>query len=217
MGNAVELTKVSKRYDNVRSLSDISMEIAQGETVTVLGPNGSGKSTLLRLVSLQSTPSSGTIRLFGEYPPRSDMKRKIGYLAHECFLYGELTVLENLQFYNKIMSLNGGSKEDALQEVVDALKIGRWLHSKARNLSHGSRKRADIARALLHRPELLVLDEPFSGLDPQARTLLVDYLKNSDQNRTVLLSSQDIELTREFCDREIALQYGKIERQSRCR
>lgn len=185
------------------------MVIKQGEAVAVLGPNGSGKSTLLKLVSLQSMPSSGTLRLFGEYPDKPETRRRIGYLAHECFLYRELTVIENLEFYHKMFYPNQKFRLDALDEVIESLDIRKWLLSKVKSLSHGCRKRADIARALLHKPELLVLDEPFSGLDAQTTRLLLDYFANKDVDRTVLLSSQDLALVQSFCDSGILLHDGR--------
>ncbi len=193
------------------------IEIEEGEIVSILGPNGSGKSTLLKLLSLQSRPTSGRFALFGEEPPKSKAKRQIGYLAHESFLYGELTVRENLEFYQKMFSGPDEHEQDSLDEVVESLNIGKWLDTKAKTLSHGSRKRADIARTLIHRPKLLALDEPFSGLDLQARELVIQNIANRKLDRTVLLSLQDLELAKEFCDRAITLQDGRVVKESSLR
>jgi heme exporter protein A len=210
--NTIELTKVVKKYGTINALRDISIAAKQGTITAISGHNGSGKSTLLKLVSLQSKPTSGNIRLFGEYQPKPETRQRIGYLAHECFLYGELTVLENLSFYHEMFS-DERSGPLLLNEAVESLNIKRWLNSKVKNLSHGSKKRVDIARALLHRPKLLVLDEPFSGLDPQATELFIEYLTDNYPERTVLLSSQDLPLIQKFCNTALILQEGKIAKQ----
>jgi len=214
LGSVIELIRVSKRYGSLSALSGISTEIEQGQVVSLLGPNGSGKSTLLKLVALQSSPTSGRLELFGDYPATPDTRRRIGYLAHESFLYGELTVIENLKFYHSMFSPDQEFGLDALDEVIESLRIGKRLLSKVKSLSHGFRKRADIARALVHKPKLLVLDEPFSGLDPQTTRLLLDYLANKDPDRTILLSSQDLALVQSFCDRAILLEDGRMIGQS---
>lgn len=209
MENTVELSKVVKKYGTVSALKDISIGLKQGTVTGISGHNGSGKSTLLRLVSLQSKPTSGNIKLFGEDQHRAETRRMIGYVAHECFLYGELTVLENLSFYRNMFS-DEGTMPHNFDDEFEFLNIKKWLHSKVRNLSHGSRKRVDIARALIHRPNLLVLDEPFSGLDPQAAKLFTEYLTNNHSERTVLLSSQDLALIQTFCNTALLLQEGRI-------
>jgi ABC-type multidrug transport system ATPase subunit len=214
LASIITLIKVSKRYGNVKAARDLTFRIEEGEIVSILGPNGSGKSTLLKILSLQSRPTSGRLGLFGQEPPQSEAKRQIGYLAHESFLYGELTVLENLEFYERMFSAQGDFAHNALDDVIDSLEIGKWRHTKAKNLSHGARKRADLARTLLHNPRLLALDEPFSGLDPQARKLVVAKIADRSSGRTVVLSLQDLEMAREFCDRAIILQDGRIVEES---
>ena len=103
-----------------------------------------------------------------------------------------------------------------MNEVIESLNIGKWINTKVKHLSHGSRKRADIARTLIHKPKLLTLDEPFSGLDPQARKLVIENISDREHNldRAVLLSLQDLELAREFCDRAVILQDGRIVKES---
>lgn len=214
MGSIATLIKVSKRYGNVNAARDLTIQIEEREIVSILGPNGSGKSTLLKMLSLQSRPTSGRLGLFGQEPPKSEAKLQIGYLAHESFLYDELTVLENLEFYQRMFSGRGEYAHAALAEVIESLNIGKWIHTKAKNLSHGSRKRADIARTLIHNPKLLTLDEPFSGLDPQARKLVIENIADRNSGRTVILSLQDLEMAREFCDRAIMLQDGRIVEES---
>jgi ABC-type multidrug transport system ATPase subunit len=103
-----------------------------------------------------------------------------------------------------------GYAHEALYKLIDSLGIAKWIHTKAKNLSHGSRKRADLARTLLHNPRLLNLDEPLSGLDPQARKLVIEKIADRNSNRTVILSLQDLEVAREFCDRAIILQDGMM-------
>lgn len=213
----VKLNRVSKRFGPIKALVDLSLKVDEGEVTSILGPNGSGKTTLLRIISLQLTPTSGEFLLFGGKPEGNYDKRKIGYVAHQIFLYNDLTVRENLEFYYKTFFPNSKFKLENFSEVISALKIDRWLECRVKDLSHGSKKKADITRALIHSPELLVMDEPFSGLDLEAREVLIKYLEKLQGEKTIIFSSHEIGLAKEISNRGIFLENGRVVKEERFR
>ncbi len=230
---AVQLKGVSKRFGYFFALKSVSLSVKVGEFVALLGPNGAGKTTLIKIIATQMKPTAGTVKIFGENAfqnssKTAELRREIGLVAHESFLYDELTVRENLAFYAKLFSLNkarerfcgsyescegcGSSWEETLSELVEFLNLGRWLDVKAKHLSYGLRKRADIARALIHRPSLVLLDEPFGGLDESSRELLAEYFK-CFKGKTLILSSHSYEWAKRVCERGILLERGEVKQE----
>lgn len=206
---AVEITEVSKRYGYLQALKSVSLEIAASEFLVFSGHNGAGKTTLLKIIATHISPSSGTVKIFGAdaFKNGGETRRRIGLVTHESFLYDELTVRENLLFYAKQF---GAGEEDFLA-TVDFLGLKRWYNVYVKQLSHGLRKRADIVRALIHNPDLILLDEPFSGLDTKTCDVLVDYFKSHEgKGKTLLISSHSLEWSKKICDKGILLDKGKI-------
>lgn len=187
-------------------MKDFSIEIHNGEFVAVLGPNGAGKSTLLKILATHIFPSSGVVKVHGEdaFKEGEKIRKKIGYVAHESFLYDELTIEENLRFYAKVFS----SEQDFLP-LIEIFNLKDWYHTPAKRLSYGLRKRADIVRALIHNPNIILLDELFAGLDEQTRSLLVNHFKEQ-QEKTLLLSSHSLDLAKQLCGRGIFLDRGNM-------
>ena len=209
MSQAVQLQGVTKNYGLIPALRDINIEVSLGDFVAFLGPNGAGKSTLLKIVAGQISPSSGLVQVMGCDVQKSpeEVKSLVGLVGHRSFMYDELTVDENLRFYGKFYA---ASPED-FDRVIDATAMERWRNTKARHLSFGLRKRADIARAMLGNPRVLVLDELFSGLDVDASELLVKHLK-SNQDASILISSHSLDWAKRLCKRGIFLRNGAIEK-----
>lgn len=207
MTAAVELLNVTKNYGLLPALRDITLKVDEGEAVAFLGPNGAGKSTLLRIVAGQIAPTSGHIRVLGLDAAREleAVKRNVGLVGHRSFLYDELTVDENLKFYGSFFD---ASPED-IERVIEITALERWRTSKTRHLSYGLRKRADIARAMLGRPRVLVLDELFSGLDAEACEHLIEHLK-ARPRRSILLSAHSLEWAGKLCSRGVFLKNGVI-------
>jgi len=207
--SAVELVKVSKNYGLLPALKDISLTVDEGEAVAFLGPNGAGKSTLLRIVASQIRPTSGDIRVLGHSLSEEPLavKRMVGLVGHKSFLYDELTVEENLRYYGRFFD----ATSDDIDRVIKVTDLQRWRDFQNRHLSHGLKKRADIARAMLGRSRILVLDEIFSGLDQASSDNLIEHLTGS-QGLTILVSSHSLELVRRLCDRGIHLRGGEIEK-----
>ena len=206
---AVELDGVSKRYGHRHVLRRISMRIPQGEFLVLLGHNGAGKTTLLRIMATQVRPTKGRIRLFGRDPESegSTARRRIGLVTHESFLYPELTVLENLQFYGHFYPV----AESKYREMLEILELQPYAGVRAGSLSFGLRRRVDMARALLHDPDLVLLDEPFAGLDERTAHLLGEYLDAlKETGITLTMTSHSPKRAILTCDRAITLENGSI-------
>lgn len=172
MPPAVVAVRVWKLLGRRWVLKDVNLEIPEGSAYLVVGPNGSGKSTLLKMVGGLWRPTRGRIAVFGGDPASPQVKEKVGVVLHENLLYEELTVEENLEFYSRFYS----AEPRFLDEVVDMLGLRRVWGLRVGELSFGWRRRANIARALLHRPKLLIVDEPLTGLDPAGRDAVVEML-----------------------------------------
>ncbi|MCW3129337.1 MAG: ABC transporter ATP-binding protein [Methanophagales archaeon] len=205
---AVKITAVSKRYGYLQALKSVSLRIKKGEFLVFSGPNGAGKTTLLKIIATHISPSSGTVKIFGADALKgSETRRRIGLVTHESFLYDELSIRENLLFYANLFSV----KEEDFLDTVDFLGLKRWYDVPVKQLSHGLRKRADIVRALIHNPDLILLDEPFAGLDTKTCDLLIDYFKSQEgTGKTLLISSHSLEWSKKICDKVVMLDKGKI-------
>ncbi|NOZ88759.1 MAG: ABC transporter ATP-binding protein [Crenarchaeota archaeon] len=188
-GCVLEMEGVWKRYSYGRGwvLRDVSLCIPPGSGVLVLGPNGSGKTTLLRIAAGLAKPSRGVVRVAGLPPQSVEAKHVMGVVLHHSILYDELTVRENLSYYARLHGLDGYSPEG--DEVVEALGLRRYLDTRVGELSFGWRKRANIARALLHRPQLLAIDEPFTGLDDAAVEALAGLLEELTRRGAAVLAT----------------------------
>jgi len=207
---AVEIEGLTRSFGGRRVLKGLSLAIAQGEFISILGPNGAGKSTLLKIIAATLRPSSGSVRVsgldLGKTP--NEVRRLVGYVPHQTLLYDDLTARENLQFYATMYGV--GSSAHRIDEVAEMLTLGADLDRLVRELSRGTQQRFSIARALLHSPSLLLLDEPETGLDQRARSLLRELLRQ--HRRTVIMSSHSLESCFELGDRVVILASGRIVR-----
>jgi ABC-type multidrug transport system ATPase subunit len=210
MTETVKLVDVTKNFGHVKALRGINLYFMKGQKTGLLGPNGAGKSTLLKIIGTQMAPTSGSVWIMGAnaFENRIESKRKIGVVGHRSFLYDELTVFENLRFYGNFVNI----KESDYDRVLKITNIEQWRDTKASRLSYGLRKRADISRALLGNPLILLLDEFFAGLDVETSNRLVDYLLELKE-QTIITTSHTPELINEFCDRSIYLRRGLIEKE----
>jgi ABC-type multidrug transport system ATPase subunit len=208
MDPIILLKNIQKKYGRVTALKDISLSINQGEKVILTGPNGAGKTTLLKIISVQISPSAGSLIINGVDALKNaiDVKRILSLVGHRSFLYDELTVDENLRFYGGFYDV----KEEDLSRVIEITNLKQKLETRVGYLSYGYKKRVDIARALLAKPKILTLDELFSGLDSDSSRRVLDSLKQFDG--TIILSTHTLEWANELCKREIFLREGMIER-----
>lgn len=185
---ALKLDRVVRRYGEREALSGVSLELRQGQTLSVLGSNGAGKSTLLRLLATLLRPHAGGVEVLGASLPTQAwaVRGRIGLLAHEPLLYRELTARENLTFHARLH----GVGPERIEEILDAVGMSMRAQEPVRNLSRGMVQRVAVARAVLHDPELLLLDEPRANLDPAAAEL-VEPLIGAESRRTRVIVSHD--------------------------
>jgi ABC-type multidrug transport system ATPase subunit len=210
--NAVVTEKLTRRYGYRVALKAVSLEFSEGGIHGLFGANGAGKTTLLRVISLLLRPHEGLIRVFGVDPQEDPeiVKKDCGLIGDKPLLYSELTGRENLHFYGKLYSLAKDIVEKQVVILSDYYDVSKWLDEPVKNLSTGLRKRLDIVRSLLHNPRLLLLDEPFSGLDKESTRLFREYLEQERKNRTTILTTHNLALGSELCDDFVTLRKGAI-------
>ncbi len=206
------LDRVTKRFNGVPAVDDVSFTIDRGQVVGFLGPNGAGKSTTMRMVTQYFEPDSGQIRLDGTLLGEAgrEAKRRIGFLPENNPLYLEMLVSEYLDFMGRLRELPGPERARAIDEAVAATGIESVFNRPLGELSKGFRQRVGLAAAILHRPDLLVLDEPTEGLDPNQRVEIRRLISQLGQERTVLLSTHVLPEVQFTCSRLLIINSGKI-------
>lgn len=206
----IEADRVGKSFGRTPVLRDLSLRVAGGEVVAIFGANGAGKSTLLRVLATLYRPTSGTLRLFGSADFGPSTRRRIGLLAHQSFLYPDLSARENLIFYARMHRLP--HPEDTADRWLARVALDDVGSRPVRFFSRGMEQRLGLARALLHQPELLLLDEPWSGLDAGAADILTALLASLRQEgRSVVASTHDFERGLAIADRAVILHRGRVE------
>ena len=187
---------LGRRFGPKRVLRDLDLEVRAGELLLVTGPNGSGKSTLLGLMAGLLAPTEGEIDV--------DLPRgRIGYLAHEPLVYNELTALENLDLYGRLYHVP--ERRETIGALLERFGVWEARHQRVGSFSRGMQQRLALCRVLLHGPELLLLDEPYSGLDASARTLVDDVLAEAGGSRTLVVASHEPEHVRPLATQAVAL------------
>ena len=206
------LQSVSKRFDGVVAVDDVSFAISRGEVVGFLGPNGAGKSTTMRMITQYIEPDAGTIRLDGVSLADAgrDAKRRIGYLPESNPLYGDMLVADYLAFIADLRGLAGAPRGRSFDEAVTSTGIESVYYRPIGELSKGYRQRVGLAQAILHRPDLLVLDEPTEGLDPNQRVEMRRLISELGKDRTVLLSTHVLSEVQQSCSRLLIISRGRI-------
>lgn len=194
------------------AVDDISFSVDRGQVVGFLGPNGAGKSTTMRIINQYFEPDAGLVRLDGERLEdiSRDAKRRIGYLPENNPLYGDMPVAEYLDFIADLREITGGERASAVDDAVSATGIGEVFYRPIGELSKGYRQRVGLAQAILHRPDLLVLDEPTEGLDPNQRLEIRRLIENLGKDHTVLLSTHVLPEVQHTCSRLLVIHEGKI-------
>jgi heme exporter protein A len=205
---SITFTDVSRNFGRRRAINRVSLRCDAGEIVALLGPNGAGKSTLLAIASTLLEPSSGTVR-YGDSDRHRDLRSRIGLLAHDLYLYPELTAAENLTFFAQIHELS-----DVGGRVDRALNSARHIERRddaVSSFSRGMRQRLALERALLHDPRLVLLDEPFTGLDDASSAALVERLRElRSRGAMVLLATHDLDVIDGLIDRALLLRDGRL-------
>ena len=208
---AIEVQGLTKSFSDHLALKGIELKVKEGEYLAVFGPNGAGKTTLIKLLATLSKPSAGSVRLAGLDLRESvvEIRRKIGVVTHQTFLYDDLTAFENLKFYGRMYDVP--NLEERIHEVITVVELESRLHHRVHTLSRGMQQRLSIARAVLHSPSIMLLDEPETGLDQSATAMLGEVLDTlSGGKRTVVMTTHSLERGLEMGDRVVILAEGKI-------
>src|SRR5881296_2728922 len=208
----LSLAGVSKRFNGVTAVDQVSFAVDRGQVVGFLGPNGAGKTTTMRLITQYYEPDAGEITLDGVRLAEAarEAKRRIGYLAENNPLYGDMLVSDYLAFIADLRELAGPTRTGALDAAVTATGIESVFYRPIGELSKGYRQRVGLAQAILHRPDLLVLDEPTEGLDPNQRVEIRRLIGQLGKDRTVILSTHVLSEVQHTCSRLLIISRGKI-------
>jgi ABC-2 type transport system ATP-binding protein len=206
------LDGVSKRFGGITAVDQVSFQVDRGQVVGFLGPNGAGKSTTMRMITQFIEPDTGSIKLDGV--PLDDAgreaKRRLGYLPENNPLYIEMLVSEYLDFVGRLRELPAAERRSAVDEAVAGTGLEPVFHRPIGELSKGFRQRVGLAAAILHRPDLLILDEPTEGLDPNQRVEIRHLIGNLGRERTVLLSTHVLPEVQFTCSRLLIINQGRI-------
>jgi heme exporter protein A len=206
---SIETRALTKSFDERPVLKGVNLKIAPGEKIALLGPNGAGKTTLIKILSTIMYPTSGTVLIDGmntrEKP--EEVRRKIGFVGHSTFLYSNLSAFENLDFYRRLYDVPAVR----VNEVAELVGLKSRLEDRINTLSRGMQQRFSIARALLHNPAIILLDEPETGLDQQAISVLWSmFREDRSATRTLVLTTHNLERALELAGRFLILYGGKI-------
>jgi ABC-2 type transport system ATP-binding protein len=204
--------ELSKSFGSFRAVDKINFEVRRGEVVGFLGPNGAGKSTTMRILTCFISPTGGTARIHGHdvFDEPLKVRESLGYLPQRAPLYLEMSVLEYLRFAGDLRKLDAAQFKKRAKNVVEICGLAQVLGKEIRHLSHGYRQRVGLAQALIHDPPILILDEPTSDLDPNEKAEFLEYLKQIGKERTVLLSTHNLNEVEQACARAIIISKGRI-------
>ena len=208
----IEAVKLSKHFGSKVAVDELSFTVEKGEVLGFLGPNGAGKSTTMRMVTGFLPPSSGEARICGISITRNpfEAKAKIGYLPESAPLYNDMTVIGFLKFCASIRKLSGSAKKQAVEKAIETCFLESVAHQSIDTLSKGYRHRTCLAQSLLHDPEVLILDEPTDGLDPNQKYEVRQLIKRLGQDKAILFSTHILEEVEAACTRAVIVDRGKI-------
>ena len=205
---AIEIHRLTKSFNHRPALRGVDLEIGRRETVVIFGPNGAGKTTLLKILATIMNPTSGTATVDGLDLKKDadEVRRRIGIVSHHSYLYKSLTAFENLEFYARMYDITQPDRR--AREVAALVNMTARLNDRVDTFSRGMQQRISIARSLLHKPSLLLLDEPETGLDQQAIAMLWSILHQGEH--TILLTTHSLERGLELADRVVILNRGRV-------
>lgn len=206
----IQVEGLTKRYGERTAISNLTFHANKGEIVGFLGPNGAGKTTTMRILTGFMPPSEGVGRVagFDLFTESFEVRKRVGYLPESVPLYPEMTVIQYLDFMAELRQIP--DRQNRVDEVMELVRIDERADSYISNLSKGLRQRVGLAQALLHKPEVLIMDEPMDGLDPQQQQDVKAIIRDVGKDQTVMLSTHILAHAQELCDRVIIIAGGKI-------
>ena len=198
--STLTLSGVTKRYDEFTAVNDLSLRVRPGRIFGLIGPNGAGKTTTIRMIVNITAPDEGTIELFGQQM-NTELQDRIGYLPEERGLYKKMKVVDQLRFFGELKNVKGKQADEAIDRWLTRVKLTEWKNKKATELSKGMQQKIQFIAAVMHDPDLMILDEPFSGLDPVAQELLKEIvLELKAEGKTIIFSTHQMEVAEKICD-----------------
>jgi ABC-2 type transport system ATP-binding protein len=209
----LDIIQIAKRFKDIRAVDNISFSVNQGDIFGLLGPNGAGKSTTISMIATLLAPDSGRILYKGEDVLKNPkcIQRHLGLVPQEIALYPGLSGMENLQFWGKAYGLNGAGLKKRIEAVSEVIGISGRLRAKVQKYSGGMKRRLNVGAALLHEPELIIMDEPTVGIDPQSRNHILDTVKSlAAAGSTIIYTSHYMEEVELLCNRVCIMDKGRI-------
>jgi ABC-2 type transport system ATP-binding protein len=198
--STLTLNGVTKRYDDFTAVNDLSLAVRAGRIFGIIGPNGAGKTTTIRMIVNITAPDEGRIELFGQQMS-AELQNRIGYLPEERGLYKKMKIVDQLRFFGELKNITGRAADEAIDRWLSRVKLAEWKNKKADELSKGMQQKIQFIAAVLHDPALLILDEPFSGLDPVNVELLKEVvLELKAEGKTIIFSTHQMETAEKMCD-----------------
>ncbi len=205
----LELNEATKTYDEFKAVDRLSLSIPKGSVFGLLGPNGAGKTSSIRMMIGITVPDSGSVKLFGE-PFRRELLLRVGYLPEERGMYKRMKVGDQLIFFAGLKGVSEGEARRRSQQWLERLDLAKWANSKVEELSKGMQQKVQFISAVLHQPEFMILDEPFSGLDPEnALELKNILLEMKKEGRTILFSTHRMDTVEKLCDSICLINAGR--------
>jgi ABC-2 type transport system ATP-binding protein len=209
MTNTISVKNIRKSYGDFIAVHDLSLEVQSGSIYGLLGPNGAGKSTSIRMIVNITIPDSGEIRLFGE-PMNEKLQERVGYLPEDRGLYKKMKIGEQLLFFAELKGLKHAEAKRRVDEWMERVGLSEWKAKRWEELSKGMQQKVQFISTILHDPDLVILDEPFSGLDPINQNLLKDIVQEMRQrNKTIIFSTHLMEQAEELCDEICLINRGR--------
>ena len=208
----IKIKNLTKKFGHLTAVEDVSFEVQPGEVLGFLGPNGAGKSTTMKMITGFLAPTAGSIEVCGfdvsEKPIAA--KKRIGYLPEGAPSYGEMTPVQFLEFIAQVRQLSGQNKIDRNKEVIQQLHLDKVLNQSIETLSKGFKRRVGLAQAILHDPDVLILDEPTDGLDPNQKFEVRELIKSIAPDKVIIISTHILSEVDAICSRAIIIADGKV-------
>lgn len=211
MTNALTLTGVTKHFGSFTAVSDLSLEVPKGSIYGFLGQNGAGKTTTIRMVMSIFHPDQGTISVLG-HPDAAQVKDRLGYLPEEKGLYKKMKTAEIVAYFGKLKGMDSSTANHKARELLTHYGLGEWIDKRCEAMSKGMGQKVQVLGTIIHEPELVILDEPFSGLDPVNRDVMKDLILDMKQKgRTVIFSTHGMEHAEQLCDYVMMIHKSKLQ------
>ena len=208
---AVETENLRHSFGHIEALNGINLKVSYGSFLSIFGPNGAGKTTLIKILSTLIQPSSGKAFIHGADVTKNEghVRSKIGLISHNTFSYNNLNPYENLMFYGKLYGLN--NLNTRIKELLEEVELSHRVYDAVHTFSRGMQQRLSIARALINKPSVIFLDEPYTGLDQHATRIFTDILKKLHQAQsTIIMTTHNLKRGLEICDQVVIMASGKI-------